>query len=80
MWPSSHLPNLSTMAPTEKDPAIPPTLKMATAKLHTMVLLPGLKGSPYRSIDTFWKNLRSFCPTEGENAFGFRMNERIYYF
>lgn len=56
------------MAPTEKDPIIPPTLKMATAKLHTMVLAPGLKGSPYRSMDTLLKNLRSFCPTEGPNA------------
>lgn len=63
------------MAPTEKDPTIPPTLKMATAKLHTMVLLPGLKGSPYRSIDTFWKNLRSFCPAEGGKAFGFTINK-----
>ncbi|KAG7269329.1 hypothetical protein CRUP_006687 [Coryphaenoides rupestris] len=29
-----------------KEPIMPPTLKMATAKLHTMVLESGLKGSP----------------------------------
>lgn len=51
------------MAPTEKDPIMPPTLKMATAKLHTTVFVPERKGSPYRSSDTLWKNVRSFYQT-----------------
>lgn len=47
---------------------MPPTLKMATAKLHTMVVAPSLKGSPDLSLDTFLKKLRNFCqtPEEGE--------------
>lgn len=57
------------MAPTEKDPAIPPTLKMATVTLNTVVTDPGLNSSPYRSLDAFWKNLRSFCP-QGEEEWG----------
>lgn len=47
---------------------MPPTLKTATEKLQIMVLVPWLKGSPYRSIDTFWKKLRSFCRITGVNA------------
>lgn len=58
---SAHLPNLLTMAPTQRDPIMPPTLKMATEKLHTMMLVCSLNDSPYRWSDTFWKNLRSFC-------------------
>lgn len=43
---SNHLPNVLATTPTLKEPTIPPTLKMATAKLHTMVHTPGLMGSP----------------------------------
>ena len=43
---SSYLPNRLAMTPTLKEPTMPPTLKMATATLHTMVQTPGLIGSP----------------------------------
>lgn len=39
-----HLPNLLAMTPTLKEPTMPPTLKMATVMLHTMVQTPGLMG------------------------------------
>lgn len=39
-----HLPNLFAMTPTLKEPTMPPTLKMATAMLQTMVQTPGLMG------------------------------------
>lgn len=64
------------MAPTENEPIIPPTLKMATAKLHTIVLAPELKGSPYRSKDTLWKNLRSFC--KKRQVLGFEVAEEVF--
>lgn len=39
---------------------MPPTLKMATATLHTLVQTPGLIGSLYRSIQVSLKKDRSF--------------------
>lgn len=42
----THLPNLLAMTPTLKEPTMPPTLKTATAKLHTMVQVPGSMGAP----------------------------------
>lgn len=41
----SYLPNLSAMTPTLKEPTMPPTLKMATVMLQTMVQTPWLIGS-----------------------------------
>lgn len=66
------------MAPTEKEPAMPPTLKMATAKLHTIVMALSLKGSPYRSIDTFRKKMRSLCRTDGIKQQRMRYLYKIY--
>ena len=48
------------MTPTLKEPTIPPTLKMATATLHTVVHTPRLMGSPYLSIHVSLKKERSF--------------------
>lgn len=55
-----HLPNLFAMTPTLNEPTMPPTLKMATEMLQTMVQTPGLIGSLYRSIQVSLKKDRSF--------------------
>lgn len=44
----AHRPKRLTKSPTEKDPIMPPTEKMATERDHSVVRVPGLMGSSYR--------------------------------
>lgn len=63
----SYLPNRFAMTPTLNEPTMPPTLKMATATLQTMVQTPRLIGSPYRSIQVSLKKDLSFWRQEKMN-------------
>lgn len=45
---SAHRPKRLTKSPTEKDPIMPPTEKMATERDQSVVRVAGLMGSLYR--------------------------------
>lgn len=57
----SYLPNRLAMTPTLKEPTMPPTLKMETATLQTMVQTPGSISSLYRLYQVTLKKDLSFC-------------------
>lgn len=44
----AHRPKRLTKSPTEKDPIMPPTEKMATERDQSVVRVAGLMGSSYR--------------------------------